>query len=79
MPRFTALPPNLPPRLISRAAAAAYVGVSPGTFDQKVKDGDMPQPKIINRRRLWDVRELDAAIDALPSEGDKNPWDEVKS
>jgi hypothetical protein len=37
----------------------------------------MPAPKVINRRRVWDVRALDSAITALPSTDDKNPWDEV--
>jgi hypothetical protein len=27
----------------------------------------MPKPRVLgNKRRAWDVRELDAAIDALP-------------
>ncbi len=40
-------------------------------------EGSMPKPKRIFSRKVWDVRELDSAIDALPSEGDvsDNPWD----
>jgi hypothetical protein len=37
-----ALPPTLAPRLICRDAAAAYVGVSPNTFDKMIADGLMP-------------------------------------
>ena len=36
-PRQTALPPSLPPRLVSREVAAAYVCVSPNTFDEMMK------------------------------------------
>ena len=34
MSRQAALPPTLAPRLINREAAAAYVNVSPNTFDE---------------------------------------------
>lgn len=67
MPNFAALPLNLPPRLICREAAAAYVSVSAGMFDKMVETGLMPQPKRLgDRRKAWDVRELDDAIDRLP-------------
>ena len=69
--RQAALPPTLPPRLISRDDAAAYVGVSPNTFDKMIADGLMPNPRQLTERRLaWDVRQLDAAIDRLPVDGD---------
>ena len=78
MARQTALPPTLPPRLISREAAAAYVSVAPNTFDEMVKDGRMPRPKLLGgRRRAWDVRALDAAVDCLPAEGDDAVGDET--
>jgi hypothetical protein len=43
-----------------------------------VVDGRMPKPKKIDSRRVWDVRALDQAFDALPSDGesDQNPWDD---
>jgi predicted DNA-binding transcriptional regulator AlpA len=70
MARQLALPPTLAPRLISREASAAYVSVSPTTFDEMVQDGRMPHPKRLGERRhAWDVRELDAAVDQLPSVG----------
>jgi hypothetical protein len=53
--------------------------VSPTTFDRMVGDGLMPGPKRVYGRVLWDVRALDAAIDALPGDDDSsqaaNPWD----
>lgn len=71
MARQTALPPTLPPRLISREAAAAFVNVSPGTFDEMVKAGTMPKPRVVHgRRRAFDVTALNAAIDALAFEGE---------
>ena len=69
--RQAALPPTLPPRLICRDAAAAYVGVSPNTFDKMIADGLMPSPRRLTERRLaWDMRQLDTAIDRLPIDGD---------
>jgi predicted DNA-binding transcriptional regulator AlpA len=71
MPRQAALPPSMPPRLLARGASAAYACVSPTTFDGMVKRKVMPAPRVLSGTRIaWDVRELDAAIDALPHDGD---------
>jgi excisionase family DNA binding protein len=80
MARQTALPPTLAPRLIGREAAAAYVSVSPTTFDEMVDDGRMPVPRLLGgRRRAWDVRDLDAAIDRLPlaCEDSDGTWEDI--
>ena len=79
MARQNALPPTLAPRLISRDAAAAYVNVSPTTFDEMVRDGRMPRPKRLGgRRKAWDVRALDAAVDGLEDcSNDNDTWDNV--
>ncbi|WP_276154541.1 MULTISPECIES: hypothetical protein [unclassified Sulfitobacter] len=47
-------------------------------FDEMVADGRMPKPKKVDARKIWDVRALDQAFDALPSDGetDHNPWDD---
>jgi predicted DNA-binding transcriptional regulator AlpA len=58
-------------------AAAAYCGISPPLFDGLVKERRMPQPLKINSRRLWDVRKIDCAIDALDDEERENPWDDM--
>lgn len=71
MPRQSALPPTLSPRLIHREAAAAYACVSPNTFDQMVAANVMPRPRLVKgRRKAWDVRELDAAIDNIPHDSE---------
>lgn len=71
MARQHALPPTLPPRLISRKAAADYLSLSPNTFDVLVRNGRMPKPCILtDGRKAWDVRLLDKAIDELPLDGD---------
>jgi predicted DNA-binding transcriptional regulator AlpA len=77
-----ALPPTLAPRLVSRDVAAAYVSVSPTKFDEMVEDGSMPRPKRLRgRRKAWDIRALDAAIDELPNadndNDDNDTWDNV--
>lgn len=68
-------------RMLNRAEAAAYSGVAPSTFDRMITDRLMPGPKRIYGRVLWDVRALDAAIDAIPGgemdDGEVNDWDEV--
>ena len=76
MAQQAALPPTLAPRLISRMAAAAYVNASPTTFDEMVRDGRLPRPKRLGeRRKAWDVHELDAAVDNLPTEANDNDND----
>jgi hypothetical protein len=58
-------PDALRPRLLDRIHAAAYVGLSPNTFDAEVAAGTFsgPFPLTRTRRRLWDVRALDADMD----------------
>lgn len=68
------------PRGLSRPQAAAYVGVSPNTFDAMIRDGLMPGPKRARARVLWDRHQLDAAFDELPGEtaspeDGENEWD----
>ena len=53
------------PRGLSRIEAARYVGVSPSTFDKMVNSGEMPQPKRVGTRCIYDRSALDAAFDLL--------------
>lgn len=82
MARQDALPPTLPPRLIGRDAAAAYVSVAPNTFDALVREGRMPKPRVLTAgRKAWDVEMLNKAIDGLPLEGENagsvdDGWDD---
>ncbi len=71
--------PLMQRRGLSRVAAALYIGVSPTTFDGLVRDGRMPPPKRINSRVIRDVRQLDYAFEALPSDGaeDDDPFASV--
>ena len=78
MPRYNALPPSVVPRGFRRQAAAQYIGVSAGKFDQMVSDGRMPGPKFIDGCKVWDVRQLELAFDNLPGQGQINEWDSVK-
>lgn len=74
------LPASLPPRGLSRGEAAAYIGVSPGFFDEMIKSGLMPPAKRIRGRTLWDRLALDAAFAALPEDGqnaESNPWNDT--
>lgn len=60
--------PRIAPEPIGlrREQAADYVGVSPGTFDEMVGDGRMPEPRPINSCLTWDREELYTAYKALP-------------
>jgi predicted DNA-binding transcriptional regulator AlpA len=72
--RHESLPASLPPRGLSRVQSAAYIGVSPSTFDKLIADGVMPGPKKVRGRVVWDRKRLDECFDAL-DDGGANPWD----
>lgn len=63
---------------LDRIQAAASVGISATLFDALVAARTMPQPRLINSRRVWDVDELRAAFKALPRDGEptggSNSW-----
>jgi hypothetical protein len=54
--RFAALPR----RGLSREEAAIYLGIGAGLF--------VGPARLIKGRKLWDIRDLDMAFDALPRE-----------
>lgn len=54
------------PRLLRRERAAAYLDVSPNTFDRMVKDGVVPPPKLQGGFKWWDRADLDSFADHLP-------------
>lgn len=66
-----------PRRGLSREEAAAYVGIGTTMFDEMVKAGTMPPPYRIGNRTIWDIRDLDSAIDNLKTPARANPWDRV--
>jgi excisionase family DNA binding protein len=79
--RSEILPSSLPPRGLCREVAAAYIGVGGSKFDQMIKEGVMPKPRIHGGRRLWDRSELDVAFSNLPHADEiavANPWDDVR-
>jgi exosome complex RNA-binding protein Rrp42 (RNase PH superfamily) len=43
-----------------------------------LNDGRMPAPRRIDGRKVWDVRELDLAFDALPRDDApaRNSWED---
>jgi hypothetical protein len=51
---------------LSRVEAAAYLGISPSKFDEMRKDGRVGPAKLIDNRKVFDVRMLDEVFDALP-------------
>lgn len=79
--RISSLPSNLPPRGLSRIQASEYVGVSPSHFDKLVRDRVLPPAKRLAGRVIWDLRQLDKALDALATDSwedtgaNDNSWD----
>ena len=55
-------------RGLSRVEAAMYLGVSPSKFDEMRKDGRVGPARLIDGRKVFDVRMLDEIFDALPEE-----------
>lgn len=79
-PRDYALPPSLAPRGLRRVEAAAYIGVSPSSFDAMIAEGVMPKPKRWGGRVIWDRHMLDEFFAAMPCDDDKpkrSAWDDV--
>ena len=56
----------VPRRGLQEVEAAMYVGISPTKFAELVAAGRMPRARRIDGRKVWDIRELDLAFDALP-------------
>jgi hypothetical protein len=45
-----------------------YMGISPSKFDELRKDGRVGPARLIDSRKVWDMRDLDLAFEALPME-----------
>jgi hypothetical protein len=69
--------PRIEPRGLSRVDAAHYLGISPSKFDEMRKDGRVGPARMIDGRKVWDVRDLDLAFEALPLESNEaaEDWD----
>jgi excisionase family DNA binding protein len=63
-------------RGLDESEAAVYLSLSPSFFRALVERGDMPKPRVLGSRRIWDVDDLDAAFKALPREGDEDEVDQ---
>jgi predicted DNA-binding transcriptional regulator AlpA len=69
----------VPRRGLSRDEAAMYCGISATLFDRLVADGRMPGPCRIGGRKVWDIRAIDMAFDALPRENPaaRSSWEDA--
>lgn len=63
--RPSVLPQNLPPRLLSREQAAAYMGISVSLLDRLIEDELAPKGIQLRGRVVWDRKRLDEYIDRL--------------
>lgn len=82
MTRKSEIASRLPIRRgLDEGEAAVYLGISPSFFRRLVGTGEMPRPRRLASRRLWDIDDLDATFKALPHEngkaGEVNEWDAV--
>jgi predicted DNA-binding transcriptional regulator AlpA len=64
---------RITPRGLNREQAAAYIGISVATFDILVANGSMPQPRMLESRKVWDLVEVDQAFDLLPHAAPSTP------
>src|SRR5215469_14156765 len=55
-------------RCLNEAEAAVYLSLSPSYFRRLVSQGIMPRPRLLAKRRIWDIEELDLAFKSLPRE-----------
>jgi predicted DNA-binding transcriptional regulator AlpA len=53
------------PRGLRRKLAAEYIGVGLTLWDTMVANGEMPKPKRIHGRTIWDKIAVDRAFDLL--------------
>jgi predicted DNA-binding transcriptional regulator AlpA len=68
----------VPRRGLNREEVAMYVGVGTTKFDEMVADGRMPQPGRIDGRKIWDVRKIDLAFDAIfDHDSTRTTWDDA--
>lgn len=70
----------IPRRGMSRDESAVYLGISSTKFDELRHAGQIEPPRLIGNRKLWDIRDLDMAFDALPREdgsGVGSSWDDA--
>lgn len=64
------------PRLLTRAQAATYLGLTVTGFNQGLEDGTWPEPVTTHgRNKLWDRRRLDEAVDTLSGYAIQNAHD----
>ena len=66
-PALSPVSTAVPPRLLSKAQAAQYLGLTPRGFDRWRKDGRIPNALPGTSR--WDRTAIDASIDALSQLG----------
>ena len=53
---------------ISLDKVALALDVSPNTVLRMVEEGRLPRPRIWNRRKIWRVAEIDAALAEWPTD-----------
>lgn len=63
------------PALMKRQTAAAYLDMSPATFEKEILLGHFPHGFMIGGREHWRRDALDKALDQLTGEPDKPEWE----
>ena len=59
--------------------AARYLGIRETKFRELVQRGEIAPPRLIDTKKVWDVRDLDAFFEGLPRADDpaNDGWDGV--
>ena len=66
----------VPRRWLNRLEAAIYTTLSPTKFDELVRNGRLPAPRWIDRRKFWDLLELDLCLQACPRDHEGGATDD---
>lgn len=53
---------------LSRFEAAAFIGVTPTSFDALVRTGDMPSARRLGNVLRWDRRQIEVAFSMMPQD-----------
>ena len=56
--------------------AAAFLGISPRTFEKLWRSHQLPHPHRLGRRLLWDIKILERYVDVLSKLDDQSKTDE---
>jgi hypothetical protein len=62
------------PRGLNEHDAAGYLALPIADFRTLVEQGKLPKPHVIGKYRIFDIEDLDRALEELPYEAELDTW-----